>query len=85
MRLRDDVRFEERATNRTDGDTITTGLLRRASNGAALPALLWSRRPASGIAVLVSPDGKASMRGGAGSRVPHVERLLAAGYEVLGD
>jgi hypothetical protein len=81
---RDDVRFEERATNRTDGGTITTGLLRRASSGAALPALLWSRRPASGIAVLISPDGKATMHGGAGAASSHVERLLAAGYDVLG-
>ena len=63
MSSRDEVRFDERATKRAGGGTVTTGLLRRASTGAALPGLLWSRGPARGIAVLISPDGKAAMRG----------------------
>jgi len=78
------VRFDERATKRAGGDTITGGLLRREGNGAALPAVLWSRGQARGIAVVVSPDGKSAMRGGSGAASPQVERLLAAGYDVLG-
>ena len=79
-----EVRFDERATTRADSGTITTGLLRRASSGAALPGLLWSRGPARGMAVLISPDGKAAMQGGAGAASSPVVRLLAAGYDVFG-
>ncbi len=81
---RDEVRFDERATIPADSGTITTGLLRRASSGAALPGLLWSRGPARGMAVLISPDGKAAMQGGAGAASSPVVRLLAAGYDVFG-
>jgi hypothetical protein len=81
---RDEVRFEERAANLTGQDTVTAGLLRRASNGAALPLLLWSRGPAKGVAIWLSVDGKSSLRKAPGTAAEHVERLLAAGYDVLG-
>jgi hypothetical protein len=80
----DKVGLEERGTIRAGSDTVTRGLLRRASNGAALPALLWSRGGAKGVAVLISPVGKSVMRSASGGASSQVERLLAAGYEVLG-
>ena len=84
MSSRDEVRFDERGTKRAGGDTVTTGLLRRASTGAALPGLLWSRGPARGVAVLISPDGKSATRGQSDAASAQVARLLAAGYDVLG-
>ena len=84
LSARDEVRLEERATRRVGNDTITTALLRRASNGAAVPALLWSRGRSEGVAIWVSPDGKSSMRGGSDLPSSPVERLLASGYDVLG-
>ena len=77
------MRFDERAADRVGTDTLTTGVLRRESNGAALPALLWSRGPANGMAVWVSPEGKSSLRSASGRLARPVERLLAAGYDVL--
>jgi dienelactone hydrolase len=90
----DEVRFEERGTEPDGGTTLTRGLLRRESNGAALPALLWSRHRAKGVAILVSPDGKDSLvpsrvasARGTRSNDPWLPasagRLLAAGYDVL--
>jgi dienelactone hydrolase len=83
MAPRDEVRFEEGRADRVGTDTLTTGVLRRASNGAALPTHLWSRGPATGVAVWISPQGKSSVRSASGGLVSPVDRLLAAGYDVL--
>jgi hypothetical protein len=80
----DEVRLEERTTRRAGPDTVTTALLHRASNGAALPAVLWSRGSSKGVAVWVSPDGKSSLAGAQGAPSSSVTRLLSAGYDVLG-
>jgi hypothetical protein len=80
----DDVRFEERAARPAGTDVVTTGLLRRASNGAALPVVLWSRGPANGVVVWISPEGKSSLQAAGAQASPAVERLLASGYDVLG-
>ena len=64
-------------------DAITPGVLRRASNGAALPALLVSRGRPKGVAVWVSPEGKSSLLSRSGSWSSPAERLLSAGYELL--
>ena len=84
LRRDDAVRLDDRGTSHAGTDTIQTGILRRESNGAALPAVLWSRSSAQRIAIWVSPDGKSSLRTTSGQAAPAVERLLASGYEVLG-
>jgi hypothetical protein len=84
IRREDTVRLEQQSTLRAGADSIIAGVIRRESNGAALPAVLLSRRPTRGVAIWISPDGKSSLRADAGHASPGVERLLAAGYDVLG-
>ena len=79
----DDVRLDERAVIRMGEDAITPGVLRRASNGAALPAQLVSRGRTRGVVVWVAPEGKSSLMSRPGAWSSPAERLLSAGYELL--
>jgi hypothetical protein len=85
--LRDDadITFDERTTTTFDSARLSAGLLRRAPNGSALPALIARPdRTPRGMVIWLSDDGKRGMFGTEGRFAGGVRRALDAGYAVLG-
>jgi dienelactone hydrolase len=85
--LRDgsNVTFDERTTATVDSARLSAGLLRRGSNGSALPALI--ARPDGtprGVLIWLSDDGKRGIFEAEGRFTGGVRRALAAGYAVFG-
>jgi dienelactone hydrolase len=85
--LRDgaDTTFEERTATAFEHARLSAGLLRRPSNGSALPTLVARPEGATrGMLVWLSDDGKAGMFGEGGRFADGVGRALDAGYAVIG-
>jgi len=85
----DEVTFETRAEKAAAWGSMTTAILRRAKNGAALPSVLLTpkkeqKKETPRILVWIADEGTAALFDASGSPIPAVARALQAGVRVLG-